>query len=69
MPPAAVRTTRPVVRKPEIARAAEIRATEIKPAEIKAAALPAKPDTVQVTVIRGSVKAVEAVLRKGVDGK
>ncbi len=44
-------------------------ATEIRPAAIKAAALPAKPDTVQVTVIRGSVKAVEAVLRKGVDGK
>ncbi len=68
-PPAAIRTTRPIERKPELARAAEIRAPEIRPAEIKPAALPAKQDTVQVTVIRGSVKAVEAVLRKGVDGK
>ena len=69
MPPPAVRTTRPVARKTEIARSAEVMATEIRPAAIKAAALPAKPDTVQVTVIRGSVTAVEAVLRKGVDGK
>lgn len=74
MPGPANRSARSVERKPEIVHAVEIRPAEtspggVKPPEVKPAALPAKPDTVQVTVIRGSVKAVEAVLRKGVDGK
>ena len=71
---AANRAARSGERKPEVVHVVEIRptgasASGTKGPEIKAAAIPAKPDTVQVTVIRGSAKAVEAVLRKGADGK
>jgi pilus assembly protein CpaB len=73
-PAPANRAARSAERKPEIVRAVEIRPTQAgsaasTTAEIKTGTLPAKQDTVQVTVIRGSAKAVEAVLRKGAEEK